>query len=365
MTKDILSDLEDLVSIESPSDEPERVSAAAEWVVERLAQSGIAARRIPSPPCGDAVSAGIGPDADRGGTLLVGHLDTVWPVGTLAQRPFRVSDGFATGPGAFDMKAGIVVAIRALERLVREPDPPRASLFLTPDEEIGTRASRGELLREAKRHRRVLVLEPSRGGAAKVARKGTGLFEIVFAGRAAHAGLEPEKGASALAEMSRFALYLETLGDPSAGTTVTPTIASSGAKSNVVPEHARLAVDVRVWTVREQERVREAMAAYASHDSRVGIAISGGFDRPPMESSEESTALYETARRIAAATGWELGAERVGGASDGNLTAAEAIPTLDGLGPDGGGAHAVNERVRVADLDRRVDFLFNLVRELR
>ncbi len=288
----------------------------------------------------------------------------MWPAGTLRDRPFRVDNGAATGPGVFDMKAGIAVAIHALEALRRGGADCGVTLFLTPDEEIGTRASRKLLLDEAKRHDRVLVLEPSRGGAAKIARKGTGLFEISFAGRSAHAGLEPEKGASALAEMSRFALFLETLGDAAAGTSVTPTIAVAGTKTNVVPESARLSVDVRVWTAAEQARVAAAIAGRASIDPRVAITVGGGFDRPPMEPTAESLALYERAKSIAAGLGWELGAERVGGASDGNLTAAAGIPTLDGLGPGGDGAHAVHEFALVEDLPRRADFLARLLRDL-
>jgi glutamate carboxypeptidase len=278
--------------------------------------------------------------------------------------PVRLDGDRLTGPGVFDMKAGIAVAIHAMETLRREGARAGVTLFLTPDEEVGTRASRARLLEEAKRHDRVLVLEPSRGGAAKIARKGTGLFEISFSGRAAHAGLEPEKGASALAELSRFVLFLETLGDAAAGTTVTPTLAASGTKTNVVPESARLSVDVRVWTAAEQERVRNAIAGRAAGDPRVAISVSGGFDRPPMEPTPASLALHERAKRIAAALGWELGAERVGGASDGNLTAAAGIPTLDGLGPGGDGAHAVNEFLIVEDLPRRVEFLARLLREL-
>lgn len=358
----ILDDLRALVERESPSDEPGLVSSLAEWIAQRLAASGIDAERVPFPPFGDAVRARL--DGGTGGTLLVGHLDTVWPAGTLRERPFRIENGVATGPGVFDMKAGIAVAIHALEKLRREGARARVSLFLTPDEEVGTHASRAGLLEEARRHDRVLVLEPSRGGAAKVARKGTGLFEVLFSGRAAHAGLEPEKGASALAELSRFVLFLETLGDGPAGTTVTPTLAASGTKTNVVPESARLSIDVRVWTAAEQDRVSSAIARYAPSDGRVAIAVNGGFDRPPMEPTPASEALYKRAKKVAAELGWELGAERVGGASDGNLTAAAGIPTLDGLGPGGDGAHAKNEFALVEDLPRRVDFLARLVREL-
>ena len=360
MTAPILDDLRELVERESPSDDPALVSALADWIVRRLEGAGVDAARVACPPAGDAVRARLG--RGEGGTLLLGHLDTVWPAGTLRERPFAVRDGVATGPGVFDMKAGIAVAIRVLEQ-IRESSP-RVTLFLTPDEEIGTRASRARLVEEAKRHDRVLVLEPSRGGAAKVARKGTGLFEISFTGRAAHAGLEPEKGASALAEMSRYVLFLESLGDAAAGTTVTPTVAAAGSRANVVPENGRLTVDVRVWTAGEQNRIRAAVAGRASADPRVAISVAGGFERPPMEATPASRELYERAKRVAAGLGWELGAERVGGASDGNLTAAEGIPTLDGLGPGGDGAHATNEFALIEDLPRRVEFLARLVREL-
>ncbi|MGH9440957.1 MAG: M20/M25/M40 family metallo-hydrolase, partial [Thermoanaerobaculia bacterium] len=359
---EILDDLRALVERESPSDDAGLVTSLAEWIVKRLAGAGIAAERVACPPSGDAVRAGFG--VGSGGTLLVGHLDTVWPAGTLRERPFRVENGVATGPGVFDMKAGIAVAIHAMELLHREGGGARLSLFLTPDEEIGTRASRARLLEAAGRHDRALVLEPSRGGAAKIARKGTGLFEISFSGRAAHAGLEPEKGASALAELARFVLFLETLGDAGKGTSVTPTVSASGTKTNVVPERASLSVDVRVWTADEQARVRDSIESYSAADPRVTVAVRGGFDRPPMEPTPASTALYEKARDVAAGLGWALAGERVGGASDGNLTSAAGIPTLDGLGPGGDGAHAKDEFTLVEDLPRRVEFLSRLIRGL-
>ncbi|HSB61202.1 MAG TPA: M20/M25/M40 family metallo-hydrolase, partial [Vicinamibacteria bacterium] len=220
------ADLEALVRLESPSDDADRVTAAAEWVRDRLRERGVAAETRGCPPRGDALLASVG--AAEGGTLLLGHLDTVWPVGSLARNPFAVRDGRATGPGVFDMKAGIVAGMAALAALAEEPAPPSASLLLVPDEEIGTAASRALLLSEARRHECVLVLEPSLEGAAKVARKGTGLFEVALTGRPAHAGLEPEKGASALQELARLLLFLEGLGDAALGTTVTPTLAQAG-----------------------------------------------------------------------------------------------------------------------------------------
>jgi glutamate carboxypeptidase len=261
------------------------------------------------------------------------------------------------------MKAGIAVSMAVLGALALERPPPRVSLLLVPDEEVGTGASRALLLETARDHDRVLVLEPSLDGAAKVARKGTGLFRIVFTGLAAHAGLEPEKGASALLEMARQALAVEGLADAALGTTVTATLARAGSVSNVVPESAELTADVRVWTEAEARRVEAAFRGLKAHDPRVSFEVRGGFDRPPLEPSPVAEALYLAARRIAGELGFDLAAARVGGASDGNLTAAAGIPTLDGLGPRGGGAHARDEHVLVSDLSRRAALLARLVAE--
>ena len=351
------ADLRWLVGHESPSDDAGRVSDLARGIVMRLARSGASARGIPCAGAGDAVRATLGA-GESGGTLLLGHLDTVWPVGTLRERPFRIENGRATGPGAFDMKAGIAVALALFDEIGRKEPPPRVSLFLAPDEETGSAASRDALVAFAREHDRVLVLEPSHGGgAAKVARKGTGLVEAVFRGRAAHAGLEPEKGSSALLEMARFALFLESVADRAAGTTVTPTVAAAGGKTNVVPDSARLLIDARVWTAAEERRLRAALEAYRSADPGVAVSVDARFDRPPMEETPASRALYDRMRAIARDLGKDLGAERVGGASDGNLTAAAGVPTLDGLGPAGGGAHSQEEWVDLDDLEFRAALL--------
>lgn len=326
-----------------------------------LRDRGVSSETRPCPPRGDAVVASVG--AGPGGTLLLGHLDTVWPVGSLAELPFGVQDGHISGPGVFDMKGGIALAMAVLAELARRTAIPPVSLLLVPDEEVGTAASMELLLSLARGSARVLVLEPPLDGAAKIARKGTGQFDLHFTGRAAHAGLEPEKGASALAAMSRAVLFLESLGDPLRGTTVTPTVATSGTKTNVVPEQATLLVDVRVWSQDEATRVEAAVRGFAPADTRVSLRIVGGFDRPPLEPTPASEALYARARRIAAELGFELGAARVGGASDGNLTAAAGIPTLDGLGPNGRGAHARDECVFVDDLVRRAELLLRLLSE--
>jgi len=355
----LLTEVGALVVRESPSDDAPAVTALASYIVERLRAAGVHAEARPCPPRGDAVLATLG--EGRGGTLLLGHHDTVWPKGTLAEIPFGVEDGRVRGPGVFDMKAGIALAMAVLADLARRGNPPRVTLLLTPDEEIGTDASRPLLLEVARAHREALVLEPSLEGAAKVARKGTGTFAAEFAGRAAHAGLDPEKGVSALLELAHFTLFAAALTRPDTGTTVTPTLAQGGARTNVVPESARLSLDCRVWSQAESERVEAALRAYEPRDPRVNVALEGGFDRPPLEPMPAAQALYERARTIASELGFALPAARVGGASDGNLTAAAGVPTLDGLGPVGDGAHARHEWVLASDLPRRAELLARLL----
>jgi glutamate carboxypeptidase len=357
----LVGDLEALVRLESPSDDAARVTQLAAWVHDRLRERGVRCERRPCPPRGDAVLGSVGDGG--GGTLLLGHLDTVWPAGTLADMPWRLESGRASGPGAFDMKAGIAVSMAVLAAMAGEDSRRPVSLLLVPDEEVGSAASRELTLEVARRHRHVLVLEPSLDGAAKVARKGCGTLRVRFRGRGAHAGLEPEKGASALAEMARFVLFLEGVADPAKGTTVAATVAQAGSATNVVPEAAEAAVDARAWTHDEAERVTAAIRAYRPADPRVAVAVEGGFDRPPLEPTAASEALYDTARRLAADLGLELGAARVGGASDGNLTAAAGLPTLDGLGPRGGGAHGRDEHVLVADLPLRAALVAALAAE--
>jgi glutamate carboxypeptidase len=357
----IVSDLEALVRLESPSDDAARVSQLAAWVHDRLRERGVPAELRPCPPRGDAMLASVA--YRESGTLLLGHLDTVWPAGTLAELPWRLEAGRASGPGVFDMKAGIAVGMAVLSAMVRESRACPVSLLLVPDEEVGSQASREMTVSVARRHRRVLVLEPSLDGAAKVARKGCGVFRVRFRGRAAHAGLEPEKGASALVELSRFVSFLDTLAAPAQGTTLTATLARAGSVANVVPEAAELSVDARVWSRAEADRVSAGLGGYQPTVAGVSVTVEGGFDRPPLEPTAASDDLYALARRLAEDLGLELGAARVGGASDGNFVAAAGIPTLDGLGPRGGGAHARDEHVLVADLSVRAALLAALVSE--
>jgi glutamate carboxypeptidase len=355
----IEADLETLVRLESPSDDANGVSALAQWICERLRAGGVAAESRACPGRGDAVVARVGPP--DGGAMILGHLDTVWPRGTLQEFPFSREGDVARGPGVFDMKAGIAVSIAALEALAASGGRAGATLLLVPDEEVGSSGSRQLLLELAREHRCVYVLEPSLDGAAKTARKGAGLFRLRFQGRAAHAGLEPEAGASALGELARSVLFLESLHHSGLQTTVTPTVAEAGTRSNVVPESAALTVDVRAWSSEEARRVEAAIRGYRPADPRVSVQVEGGFDRPPMEPTPESDAIFDRARGIAAGLDLELKAARVGGASDGNLTSAAGIPTLDGLGPRGGGAHAREEFVVLSDLPFRAALLTELL----
>lgn len=357
---DMLGDLERLVNVESPSHDLDAIAASAGAVAELIT------RRLGPPPT--LIESAAGPHvhwraSGEPRVLLVGHHDTVFPLGALASRPFTVADGRATGPGVFDMKGGIVLAVHVLASL---DDLSGIEMLFTSDEEVGSAASRALVEERALACGQVLVLEPSAdGGALKIGRKGVGTFEVTVTGRAAHAGLEPEKGVNALIEAARQILDIAMLAAPSAGTTVTPTIADAGTADNVVPAAARLRIDVRVASMDEARRVEEAMGALVPHDAEAAISVTGGVNRPPM-AEDSSAGLFAAAAHAAADAGLApfVGVS-VGGGSDGNFTAALGIPTLDGLGVVGGGAHADHEWVDVASLPERAALLAALVIALR
>jgi glutamate carboxypeptidase len=355
----MLSDLEYLVSVESPSHDIEaitRSSGAVRDVIKR--RLGHEAELIDS-DAGPHVHARFGP-ASR--VLIVGHHDTVFPIGALAARPFAVDNGRATGPGVFDMKAGIVQAVHALSLL---DDLDGVELLITADEEVGSKTSRALIEERALACGAVLVLEPSAdGGALKTGRKGTGTFEVIVHGRAAHAGLEPEKGINSLVAAAQLITRIATFGDPETGTTVTPTVATAGTADNVVPAMTRVRVDARVAVAGEKERVERLMATLASDVPGAGVEVTGGLDRPPMPQSA-SASLFAVARSAAAAVGLgEVGGVAVGGGSDGNFTAAIGVPTLDGLGAVGGGAHADHEYVVIDTMIDRSRLVAAIVGEL-
>jgi len=361
----MLTLIETLVSLESPSGDAAAINACMAALESRLCDIGGRAARITGGPAGDhlRVESGSGPRQ----VLLLGHIDTVWPVGTLATRPFRSAGGALYGPGVLDMKAGLALAALAIKAVRQDGNAPpgRVAMLVTADEETGSRTSRALIEAEARSSVAVLVLEPALpGGALKTSRKGCGGFELRVAGRAAHAGIEPERGVSAVSELARQVTRIEALSDPAAGTTVTVGVVRGGTRPNVVPAEAQALIDVRAATAAEAARVTAALGGLTPVDSRIRLTVGGGFDRPPMERSVGTARLFALAREVAAGLGRELGEGGTGGGSDGNLTAAIGVPTLDGLGAVGGGAHAADEHVISADLPWRAALLAGLLRRI-
>lgn len=364
--QDMVDLLGALVSSESPSGDPALLATTADLVAqagERLLGSAPAQVGTPASPAlrWDLASVGI----EAPSVVLLAHLDTVWPAGTLDRWPFSVTQGRATGPGAFDMKAGIVQALFALAELIEGGfDHPPVVLLVTADEEIGSPAGRSLVEAAAQGAGSVLVLEASADdGRLKTARKGVGTYRLHVTGRAAHAGLEPEKGINALVALSRLILALHDVARAAVGTTVTPTLARAGSAQNTVPAEAWVAVDVRATTVAEQQRVDNAMHSLPAPENTT-VRLEGGINRPPLE-ERMALDLFELAQRAARRLGLSpLSSARVGGGSDGNFTAALGVRTLDGLGAVGGGAHAEGEHVLVTAMPRRAALLAGLIVEL-
>ncbi|HSS21346.1 MAG TPA: M20 family metallopeptidase [Pyrinomonadaceae bacterium] len=296
--------------------------------------------------------------------VLVGHTDTVHPRGSLQERPWRVENGKAFGPGVFDMKANCVLAmevIRALSDCGIGSSRPVTLLF-TCDEETGSFDGRQLVEAEAQAAHAVLVLEPpAPGGRVKTGRKGTGMFSLQAQGIAAHAGLEPEKGASAVLELARQTEKLHALNNGGSGIRVNVGVFNGGTVSNVVPAEARAEIDVRFATAAEAAKIESEIFNLRPFDERVQLTVKGGINRPPLERSEKVLELYERARSIAGRLGFDLGETQVGGASDGNFAAAAGATVLDGLGLDGDGAHAVHEHIIIEDIPRRGALLAALI----
>jgi glutamate carboxypeptidase len=294
--------------------------------------------------------------------VLIGHLDTVWPMGTTAEWPFQITGGRARGPGVFDMKAGLVQGFHALAAL---DDLDGVSFLVTSDEEIGSPTSRALIETTARGARAALVLEPSAaGGAVKTARKGVSLYELAITGREAHAGLEPERGVNALVELAHQVVALERLARPELGTTVTPTVASAGTATNTVPATASMRIDVRSSTLEEQDRVDDEIRRLGVSVAGARVEVHGGPNRPPLAASS-SRALFDRARRLADQLGLPaLDGVEVGGGSDGNFTAAIGVATLDGLGAVGDGAHARSEHVLIGSMAERSALVAALVADL-
>lgn len=355
--------LGELVSRESPTHDEAACDALADYLEGVLLERGFEVTRHERAGAGDIIEGRVS-GAGGPSSLLLCHYDTVWPVGTLAQMPWRRDGDLVFGPGVLDMKAGIVTALTAVE-LAQVNGLHLAgdvTLLLTSDEETGSHRSRALIEELALKHDHVFVMEPGRDdGALKIGRKGVGDFRLLLTGRSAHAGNNPADGASALRELAHLLLYVEDLADDVAGTTVNVTTASAGFATNVIAEEAVATVDVRVLKRGEAERVTDAINNYSPRDERVTLEVSGGLNRPPLETTPKNQQLFERAKQVLDQLGLELEGAVVGGGSDGNFTSALGVPTLDGLGAVGSGPHARHEQVRVRQTLERVALLTGLL----
>jgi glutamate carboxypeptidase len=362
----MIATLHRFVTVESPSLEKAAADRCCGVIAEEWRKQGVRVERITQKHRGDLLRITHAPGKSRpsGQLLVLGHYDTVYSTGTLAHMPFRVKGGKAYGPGTFDMKAGIVQALFALQALQQMETPLRKRLVFvwTSDEEIGSEASRKFFEAEARRSDAVFVLEPSFGpqGLLKTARKGVGEAQLIVHGRASHAGLAPQEGINAIHELSRQLTRIEKWSDFRRGVTVNAGIIEGGTRTNVIPERARAVLDLRALRVSDMRNLEARLHELRPIQSGARLEITGGFDRPPLE-SKMSAALFERARVLSKRMNLTLGECTVGGGSDGNFTAALGIPTLDGLGAVGGGAHSTHEHVLISTMPVRAALLAALL----
>jgi len=357
-----LGELRALTEIEAPTGDLENLDRAAAYISELL------------DPLGDLTSENLEDHGrllrvDRPGTgprvLLLAHYDTVWPPGSWPA-PWRIDDGRVYGPGVYDMKGGLLFIPWLLRYLKTSGLPhPHLEVLLNPDEEIGSPASRGHIEEAARRADFVLVLEPTNlEGDLKLARKGSGEYVVTVHGRATHQGVEPEHGVNAIVEAAHQVMRLLELEEPALGTTVGPNMIDGGRASNMVPDHAEIRVDVRAWTLSETQRIDAALHGLRPKLDGARVHVFGGWNRPPMEASDSSCALFELARERGADLGLDLRWVRWGGSSDANLAAAVGATTLDGFGPVGEGAHQLDEYIVISEVPRRLALLAELVLSL-
>lgn len=354
----------EIVRLESPSHDAARSREVVDRIEAQARGTGaeIEVERVPVDDGDHIIIRAFQSDAQC--SMLLGHTDTVHPVGTSSKNPTRIEDDNFYGCGIFDMKANIVLMIEALRYFAATGTrPPRPiTIFLSCDEEVGSHTGRELAERIAANAMHCLVFEPSAEGRVKTGRKGTGMYTLRAHGIPAHAGLEPEKGANAIVEIARQIELVSELGDAALGTTVNVCTIKGGTTSNVIPDLAECEIDVRFASMAEAERVDTAVRSLASFDERVTLELVGGINRPPMERTAEVVALFEKARGLAAGFGYELGETQVGGASDGNFIAALGVPVLDGLGIAGAGAHTLNEHILVSDIANRATLVTALLR---
>jgi len=353
-----------MVESESPTTDKPLVDALGRFVADRCSATGGRLQPFPQERVGDHWLAEWG--EGEAGLLMLAHLDTVHPAGTLERMPWRVRDGRATGPGSIDMKGGVAVALAVMDALSgsrRLPAWP-VRLLLTTDEETGSRTSRALIEEQARRHRAVFCLEPAMpDGALKTWRKGTGLFTLETTGRASHAGNSPEAGVNAIVEMAHQILRLQELARPESGTTISVGIINGGTRTNVVPGRCLAKLDVRVLEPDEPQRLERGLRALRPVLPGAAIEVRGGWNRPPMRRTPAMAASFERARTLAATIGMDLKESGTGGGSDANFVAALGVPVLDGLGPLGNGAHSDDEYVMVDSLAERAALLAVLLTE--
>jgi glutamate carboxypeptidase len=359
--REMADDLGRYVEYESPSRTPERLSGFATMLAAEAERAGATVEIVEAAEGNRHVRAEWAPHAGAP-MLILGHFDTVWPVGTLETMPFITDGAIARGPGTFDMKAGIVQALWAIRALREALSAERhVVVLMTSDEEVGSGTSRAIIEREAGRATVAFVLEPSQNGALKTARKGVANFHLEAGGRAAHAGLDPYAGISAIDELAHAILALRALADRDAGTTVNVGVVAGGTRSNVIAAHATAEIDVRFSSMREAERIADAIFRLQPVTPGATLTMSGGVNRPPMERTDATAALFTRARAIAADLGFTVDEVAVGGGSDGNFCSAMGIPVLDGLGAVGGGAHAIDEHVSIDAMPQRAALLCGLL----
>jgi glutamate carboxypeptidase len=368
--KELLRLLERFVVCESPSHDKIAVDAMGHIVAEEWRQRGAKVQVVRQAKRGNHVRAEISPGSGRptGRILALGHLDTVYPLGTLARTPFRVSSGRAWGPGTFDMKGGLVMALYAVDALQAAGIRPgkRVVFLWTSDEEIGSGTSRKLIESEARRSNAALVLEPSLGseGRLKTSRKGVGSAELLVTGWAAHAGINPEDGVNAVHELALQIERLMAMNDPRRGITVQATVVSGGTVSNVVPHHARAQVDIRFTRLSDAAGLDKKLHSLRPILKGAKLDVRGGVNRPPLERTPGVSALFRHAQSLMRECGLALGEAATGGGSDGNFTGALGIPTLDGLGAVGDGAHTPHEHVIIRKLPERAALLAGLLATL-
>jgi glutamate carboxypeptidase len=354
-----------LVQVESPSDDKAAVDACVSLAATHAKALDGRVRMHRQKGFGNVLEVRFGRHSTQAAAkpiLLLGHLDTVWPLGTLRRMPFRVGDGRLWGPGTLDMKAGVAMAFTAIEML-REAGllEREIVLLLNSDEEVGSPVSRPITERLAQQCGAVFVLEPAQGLAYKTARKGTGNWRIDIKGIAAHAGVDFEKGASALLELGRTMDIVSAWTNLKKGLTVSVGTAGGGTKTNVIPAGAWAEVDVRIARKADGPRMERRFAGLKATDKRCSLSVTGGMNRPPMERTAGTVKLYRRARAFAAELGFALDEAATGGASDGNFTSALGIPTLDGMGAVGEGAHAEHESIMIEHLAPRTALLAGML----